>query len=355
MSPPQSRAAALAAPGVAIVGARGDVRTVNQEMLRFLGVARDEVIGSALAPRLSRDVFDRGQEVRELECELEPHAGPPLPVAVSTIALRDRGGSPTGWIVVLRDLREMVALRSRLVTSGRLAAVGELAAGIAHEINNPMAYVRTNLGLLRDHWESVTAELGKREASPDLQEVLAEGGELLDESLEGVERATAIVRDVRELSHAGDDLDHADVGRLLEQVLRMARPQLGAGIRVECQLAPLPPLPCVPQRLQQVLLNLVINAAQAMGGEGTLRVGTALTDERVIVRVEDDGPGIPPELLERIFDPFFTTKPVGEGTGLGLAIAHEIVRQHGGEIAVDCPADGGTRFEVRLPLPDAIA
>jgi signal transduction histidine kinase len=339
--------------GVAVVGAASHIRNANQEMLRFLGAPKEHVVGRRLAPRLSVDVFDGSDGVRDLECELEPHAGPPVPISLSTIPLRDPRGAPQGFLVVVRDLREMVAMRNRLVTSGRLAAVGELAAGIAHEINNPMAYVRTNLALLREHWELLTAELGKRELPGELAEVLSEGSELLGETHEGVERATSIVRDVRELSHAGETREAADLNRLLEQVLRIARPQLPVGARVESRLGNLPLLPCVPQRLQQVFLNLVINAAQAIDEQGTIRVVTESRTDAVVAWVEDDGPGMSLEVRERVFDPFFTTKPVGQGTGLGLAIAYEIVRQHGGELEVQCPDSGGTRVEVRLPLRDA--
>ena len=125
-----------------------------------------------------------------------------------------------------------------------------------------------------------------------------------------------------------------------------------AGSRVERRLGTLPPFPCIPQRLQQVFLNLVVNAAQAIDEGGTIRVVTESRLDTVVVRVEDDGPGMSPEVRERVFDPFFTTKPVGQGTGLGLAIAYEIVRQHGGELEVSCPEGAGTRVEVRLPLGD---
>jgi signal transduction histidine kinase len=339
--------------GVAVVGAASHVRTANREMLRFLGASKEQVVGRRLAPRISAAVFGTADGVRDLECELEPHGGPPLPISLSTIPLQDPAGTPQGFVVIVRDLREMVALRSRLVTSGRLAAVGELAAGIAHEINNPMAYVRANLGMLREHWERLAAELGKGELRGELADVIAEGGELLDESCEGVERATSIVRDVRELSHAGAEREAADLNRLVEQVLRIARPQLPHGTRVEQCFDELPVLPCIPQRLQQVLLNLVVNAAQAIEEGGTIRVVTERRGEVVVARVEDDGPGMAPEVRERVFDPFFTTKPVGQGTGLGLAIAYEIVRQHQGELEVLCPPGGGTHVEVRLPLRDA--
>jgi two-component system NtrC family sensor kinase len=254
-------------------------------------------------------------------------------------------------VLVARDLRELEALRSRLVVSGRLAAVGELAAGIAHEINNPLAYVRANLSLLRQHWESLGIELEKSEASSPCDELIAEGAEIIDESLEGVDRASAIVRDVKGLAHAGrGERSVADLNELLDGVLRMAGPQLRVTAVVEKEYGVLPLVTCAPQELQQVFLNLVLNASQAIAHRGTIRVRTEAQNGDVMVWIEDDGSGIEADLLDRIFDPFFTTKPVGEGTGLGLGIAHEIVRKHGGEIAIESKPGRGTVCGVRLPV-----
>jgi len=131
----------------------------------------------------------------------------------------------------------------------------------------------------------------------------------------------------------------------------MGAPQLRERIRVERRWGPIAPVRCAPQQLQQVFLNLVMNAAQAIGESGTIRIATAPDGpERVVVHVEDDGAGVAPEHLERIFDPFFTTKAVGEGLGLGLAIAHGIVRRHGGEIRVESRLGRGTRMSVHLPV-----
>jgi signal transduction histidine kinase len=230
--------------------------------------------------------------------------------------------------------------------------VGELAAGIAHEINNPLAFVRANLSLLRQHWGSLADALEKSDGATLADELLAEGEDLIDESLEGVDRAISIVRDVRGLAHGGSRRRTlADLHALLDGVLRMAAPQLRARARIEKRYGPLVPVLCAPQELQQVFLNLLLNAAQAVGEAGTICIETQQDGESgVVVHVEDDGCGIAAEHLERIFDPFFTTKAVGEGSGLGLGIAHGIVRSHGGEIRVASAPGRGSRFSVHLPV-----
>ena len=254
-------------------------------------------------------------------------------------------------MLVARDLREVVALRNHLVMSGRLAAVGELAAGIAHEINNPITYVRANLSVLREHWSVLRKALANVETPDALEEVISEGEELIDESLEGVDRAAGIVRDVREFSHAGTHVvEMADLNELLDQTLRVARLQIPKGVRIDKRLGALPLVPCQPQRIKQVLLNLMLNAAQAIESDGNICLITQHIDGEVVVRIEDDGCGIPDEFIDRIFDPFFTTKPVGVGTGLGLAIAFGIIEQHGGEIEVHSRLDEGTSIRAHLPV-----
>jgi signal transduction histidine kinase len=174
---------------------------------------------------------------------------------------------------------------------------------------------------------------------------------MIDESLEGVDRASAIVRDVKGLAHAGrGERSMADLNELLDGVLRMAAPQLRVTAAVEKDYGLLPLVACAPQELQQVFLNLVLNASQAIADRGKIRLRTEAQGGSVMVRIEDDGRGMDADLLDRIFDPFFTTKPVGEGTGLGLGIAHEIVRKHGGEMTIDSKPGRGSVFSVRLPV-----
>jgi PAS domain S-box-containing protein len=337
--------------GVAMLRLDGRIRNGNSAMARLLGHPTSELDGLDVREQIHELRNRPIDDLTELECDFSSDGGDSVPVSLSSVTLSDRQGSPVGIVLVARDLRELEALRGRLVVSGRLAAVGELAAGIAHEINNPLTYVRANLSLLRQHWESLGTEVEKSESSETFDELIAEGAEMIDESLEGVDRATAIVRDVKGLAHAGrGERTMADLNDLLDGVLRMAAPQLRVTASVEKNYGLLPLIACAPQELQQVFLNLVLNASQSIDDRGTIRVRTEAQNRSVMAWIEDDGCGVDPDLIDRIFDPFFTTKPVGEGTGLGLGIAHEIVRKHGGEIAIDSRPGRGTVIGVRLPI-----
>jgi len=338
------------ADGVMLIRLSGDVRILNRGMARLLGRPLDAVRGTHVGRWLPFLPLRPPREVENLEGELLLAGQRRVPVAVSTSFVRDKRGLPIGLVLIVHDLREIVALRNRLVTSGRLAAVGQLAAGIAHEINNPIAYVRSNLALLRNHWDSIEKAIDPESAGADVLELVDEGRELIAESLEGIDRAAGIVRDVKGFSHAGVGARQTvDLNPLLDRVVRIAEPQLRGRARIERHYAAIPPIPCAPQELQQVFLNLVLNAGQAVAEGGRIAIRTGEDDGAVVVAVEDDGSGIAPEHVDRIFDPFFTTKPVGEGTGLGLAISYQIVRNHGGEIAVDSERGRGTRVTVRLP------
>jgi len=336
--------------GIALLRGDGVVRSANATLGRLLEAPPRSLEGLRLAERLSGGV-DPAAPGPERRCDLATVGGRRVPVAVAAHPLVDRRGRELGVVCTMRDLSEVVALRERLLLSGRLAAVGELAAGIAHEINNPLAFVRANLSMLMQHWDAIAVGLEKGDADA-LAALLAEGEELVEESLEGVDRAVAIVRDVRGLAHGGTSRrEWADLHAQIEGVLRMASPQLREHICVERRWGAIAPVRCAPQQLQQVFLNLVMNAAQAISDRGTIAIETAPDGpDRVVVHVSDDGAGIAPEHLERIFDPFFTTKAVGEGLGLGLPLAHGIVRSHGGEIRVESRPGPGTRFSVHLPV-----
>ena len=337
--------------GVAMLRLDGSVRGGNGALARLLECRPEQLTSLKLTDHLDPpEAAADAAAASDRQCELRTLRGRRTPVAVASTLLRDRRGSALGRVLVVRDLAEITSLRHGLLLSGRLAAVGELAAGIAHEINNPLAFARANLALLREHFESFGGSLARGDARGLASALLVEGAELIDESLEGVDRATAIVRDVRGLAHAGNRRrEPADLNLLLDGVLRMAAPQLRKHATVCKAWGVLPPVTCVPQELQQVFLNLVMNAGQAIGAGGNIQLTSRVEGDHVVVDVEDDGGGIAPEILEKIFDPFFTTKPVGEGTGLGLSLAYGIVRKHGGEISVASRPGRGTRFSVRLP------
>ncbi len=238
-----------------------------------------------------------------------------------------------------------------LVTSERLASMGRLAAGVAHEVNNPLTYVRANLGQLRSHWSQIQKQFEAQPHDEELGFILGEGEELIDESLEGVERAVSIVRDIKGFAHSGsDDPGAVEINDLLDSVLRVASSQLGHRVQVEKHYAPSICVVGIGQQLKQVFLNLIVNAAHAIDDEGTIRVETSECDDHALVTVIDDGTGIEPGAIDSLFDPFFTTKPVGKGTGLGLSISHEIIERHGGEIRVTSRLGEGSTFSVHLPI-----
>jgi signal transduction histidine kinase len=273
-------------------------------------------------------------------------------------------------------LAEQLVWRDRVETevrvSQRLEAIGQLAAGIAHEINNPLQYVGDHLEFVHDSTGdllSVVTQLAGCADRSDL--VLAGEARCILESIDvaylarelpgaleaiqgGIRRITSIVRAMKELAHPGTrDPGIADINRALESALEISANSYRGVAELDKQLQPLPPVTCYVAELGQVFLNLIVNAAHAMEdrGHGTLKVSSAVDGEHVVVAIGDTGGGIPPEIQSRIFDPFFTTKAVGRGTGQGLAIARAIVvDHHGGSLSFDSVTDQGTTFVIRIPI-----
>ncbi len=338
--------------GIAVLRLDGRIHSANAGMARLLSTGVRALEGRNIEDWLDVPLPDPTTDSAERECSLVSPGREPVPVSMCTSPLRDKQQNPIGVVFVARDLREITSLRSRLITSGRLASVGQLAAGIAHEINNPVAYVRANLGALADVLEGLASRLPEPR-DPKVAAEIAEGRELIEESLDGVDRVTSIVRDVKGFSHAGAErTDVIEIRPLLESVLRVAAPQLRYGAAVVRRFADAPPVRGSSQQLGQVFLNLLINASQAVGDEGEIQIVTSCSGDRVIVEVHDEGCGIPADQLDRVFDPFFTTKPVGEGTGLGLSISYQIVLAHQGELTVSSTPGRGTCFRVELPAAD---
>jgi two-component system NtrC family sensor kinase len=283
---------------------------------------------------------------------LAPASGETIPVSVSSSLLRSPEGSPVGRVLAIRDLREVTALRGRLITSGRLAAVGELAAGIVQEIASPVTGVRSNLVELRQHWQAFADAADKAPEALAFESLIGEGEELIEESVEGVDRVASIVRDVGAFSDAGRGrFQRVDLNEILDHAVGVA--VLSFSVVVERCYAELPPVHCDPHQIKQVFLNLLLNALQAVGDCGNIRLLTQARGRWAEVRVEDNGPGIPEDVIDRVFDPFFTTRPTGEGLGLGLAQCYQTLLRHGGEISVSSKPGLGATFEVRLPAaPD---
>jgi PAS domain S-box-containing protein len=257
-------------------------------------------------------------------------------------------------LVVARDLTERNRIREQMGLSDRLASIGTMAAGIAHEINNPLAYVLGNLEHLQEELRAETPL--DREAARALADVAAE-------THAGAERVRQIVRDLKSISRveASHQLKAVDLSAVIDFTLRMAAGEIRHRARVEKSFGAVLPVLADEAKLGQVFLNLLLNAAHAIpegdASRHAIRID-ATTDDAgdVIVRVSDTGVGIAPKHLQRIFDPFFTTKAVGEGTGLGLSICHATVRAFGGDISVASELGCGTTFTVRLrPAPSKMA
>jgi signal transduction histidine kinase len=279
----------------------------------------------------------------------------------------------TAQLAAANDLlAKELAWRDRIETdlrvSARLEAVGQLAAGIAHEINNPLQYVGDHLEFVHEATGELLAVVEQVErqgagancglAAVDLPYMKRELPDALDAIQGGIQRIRSIVRAMKELSHPGmRDARAADINHALESALEISASSYRSIADIEKQLAPLPPVTCYIAELGQVFLNLIVNAAHAMESHrtgdapGRLTVRSAVDGDSVVISFADTGGGIPPEIQQRIFDPFFTTKEVGRGTGQGLAIARAIVvERHGGELSFESIADHGTTFVIRLPI-----
>jgi signal transduction histidine kinase len=255
--------------------------------------------------------------------------------------------SYAGYDDQLRQLRQELAdTRAQLRQAGKLAALGEAAAGIVHEINNPLGYLNANFGVLQEY-------LDELQIAPVQQLLRRELQQLLDESQDGLQRVLRIVRDLKDFSRTdeGQDWQWADLHQGMDATLNILAGEIKYRADVVREYGQLPPMQCLPSQLNQVLMNLVINAAQAISGpRGTITLRTGTDGGEAWFSVSDTGNGIAADALPRIFEPFFTTKPAGVGTGLGLPLSRDIVRRHGGRIEVQTEAGRGTTFRVALPL-----
>ncbi len=254
---------------------------------------------------------------------------------------------------VERRTRELQDAQTQLVHSEKMRSLGQLVAGVAHELNNPIGFVHANLQLLEDFVGRLLSAPEHGEEAVRAEEAITR---LLVRSREGTQRVKKIVQDLRTFSRMDRaDLVEVDLNREIEGTLSLMEPRLRSGIRVERDFGELPPVRCYAGQINQVFLNLLMNACDALEGKGRIRIRTRALDEGVRLEFHDDGPGIPPDLQDRVFEPFFTTKEVGKGTGLGLSLSHGIVERHGGRMLVGSAPGQGTTFVIELPLDATLA
>jgi two-component system NtrC family sensor kinase len=268
--------------------------------------------------------------------------------------------------------RDLQATQLQLIQREKMASVGQLVAGVAHELNNPIGFISSNVATLTDFVRRLRSMLETYQeadlGAADRDRIDARRGELqvdyalkyLDSMLagirEGADRTRKIVGDLRVFARTPDDVwQAADLHEDLESSLTLLNHLVKDRITVVRNYGELGAVECVRSQIDQVFLNILANAAQAIPGSGTITIETRAEGDTAVIRIADTGPGIPAGVIGRVFDPFFTTKPVGEGTGLGLSISYEIVTKHGGEIRAESPAGGGAVFTIRLPMSRAAA
>ena len=374
---------------IVVADQEGRITLFNPAAERAFGYAAAEVVGRPVAvlvpdefrPRheaaVPRYVATREARVvgRTVELRGRRKDGSEFPLELSLSAVDIDG--QLQFLGSIRDLTERQRMRDMLVQSEKLASIGLLSAGVAHEINNPLSYVANNLAVLERDLAGVLDLVAAYESARDVlaaaapealrrvEQVAADLdwdyvrdnlGRMIGRTRDGVQRVAAIVHNLRGLARtAPPKLEPAPLAELIAGALELVQGRLRhARVAIAVEAADLPRLDCVPNQVSQVVLNLVLNAIQAIEATGrpeggTIRIRTRAAGGYQVLEVEDDGLGIAPEQVPKLFDPFYTTKPVGEGTGLGLAISHGIVAGHGGRIEVDGRPGRGACFRVFLP------
>jgi PAS domain S-box-containing protein len=347
---------------------RGAYLGFNDAFERYLGLPRARILGRTvfeIAPSDLAEVYRHADEellrsggTQVYETRVQWGDGTRREVVFHKAVLRDGGGSPAGLVGAMLDVSEQRAAErahgkalETAESAQRLAAIGTLAAGIAHELNNPLTFVLSNVEVVADAVRRLPGGPGERD---DWDEVV----QALDDALEGAERMRMILRDLRTLARPDDRPGGAsDVRKLLEGAAALASSEIRSRARLVWDVGDVPPVRGTEGRLGQVFVNLLVNAAQAIPegdpGAHVIRLSAARSTEGgVAISVQDSGAGIAPAHLARVFDPFFTTKPVGLGTGLGLWVCQNIVTALGGSLSVESELGRGTTFRVVLPAAE---
>jgi two-component system NtrC family sensor kinase len=346
-------------------------------------------IGPALQPALT--ALDRNDSPQVLKAPLRQQSGAERayrailvdassagrPEACSAVILAATAQGESGELQadVLTELARarLEEAQRQLLQADRLSTIGQLAAGVAHEINNPIGYVQSNLETLRDYVSSLfrlisaqdaaLRQVGQSHAGPiqqiekmreeiDFDFLAKDLPTLLSESQEGVSRVRKIIQDLREFSRAGhaEDWTLADIHAGIDSTINIVWNDLKYKVELIKEYGDLPPVECLPSQINQVFMNILVNAGHAIDRRGHITIATRVVGDFAYIEISDSGKGIAQEHLPRIFEPFFTTKPVGKGTGLGLSISYGIVRKHNGEIDVRSELGVGTTFVIKLPI-----
>jgi two-component system NtrC family sensor kinase len=374
-----------------VVDTAGKITFCNPLAEKILGETAQDLQGRPLwdwfagIPRAEIHVdrsLTTGERFKGRESTITRSDGTTVSIGISCAPVSDVSGNKLGAVAVFSDLTEIKQLRRQVLQTEKMASIGQLAAGVAHEINNPMGFIHANLFQMADYlsdlrrvWESVEAlqksvalgepidiqrtadELTTVSNEVDVSFLLSDLAKAIRESQEGSERIRHIVQDLRDFSHRdAEQRVLTDINQCLDSTVNIVWPMMKHLVVLEKEYRDLPDVSCYPMQLKQVFMNLLVNAYQAIdervgdrGGIGTVRLRTEPRGDRVAILVTDNGAGIAAENLVRIFDPFFTTKKVGSGTGLGLSTCFNIVERHGGSLRVESTPGAETTFTVLLP------
>jgi PAS domain S-box-containing protein len=380
-----------ASEAVCITGADATIVYANRAWEQRMSLSRGEMLGKSLyaLQKHVADHPDRGKRLVRRSEAGEAWGGPVttdlpdgrrLTEDLLVTPLRARDGTLTHYVSTWRDISERLAMEQQLLRGQKLEAVGQLAAGIAHEINTPIQYVSDNIRFLKDSFRDIStllnrltelsttanegmvlsSDIGNSLDAADTAYLLNEIPQALDQSMDGVDRVSKIVRAMKDFSHPATERTQVDINRAIAGTATVASNEWKYVAELKTDFdSELPTVPVMPGDFNQVILNLIVNAAHAIGdvvgdagnGRGLISLSTRQVDGQAEIRITDTGCGMTPETAARVFDPFFTTKAVGQGTGQGLAMAYNVVViRHGGTIRVESTPGAGTTFIVRLPL-----
>lgn len=369
----------------AIVVADVDGRIIifNRASEELFGYSANEVVGKEVAILMPEEYRKRHSEGLKrfistgipkvmgqiLELEGLTKEGRRFPIELSLSFIKDEAHI---FIAIIRDIavrkqieselkkrledinethRQLKEMQAQLVQSEKMAIVGQLATGVAHEINNPISFILSNLDVLSKYSSDITQVIKNNKSDIDVDFLIQDLGKIVSELQEGALRIKRIVQDLRTFSHVDDtQLTLIDINSCLDSTLNIIANELKYKAEVIKEYGDIPKIWCYPMQLNQVFLNILVNALQAIEKYGKIWIRTYCDIGKISIEVQDTGCGMPDEIIDRIFEPFFTTKGVGKGTGLGLSIAYNIVKQHNGEIKVKSRVGEGSAFTIILPV-----
>jgi len=348
------------AEGKFVIANESFCESVRKPLPAIIGKANQDLLTLDQAERLSE--FERAAAANRGKVESHDETivdadGNERWYSTTLVPVRDKAGTMTGTVGLSQDVTELRVSRQKLAQSDKLAAIGTLAAGVAHEINNPIGFISSNLNTMSKYVKKIQSFIGGQDSAQnpeiaDLNEMLTDFADAINESIEGTSRVKKIVADLKSFSRVDrSQKEYVNLNDGIESTLNIVWNELKYKCTVQKDLGEIPDLYCIPNQLNQVFLNLLMNAGDSIQKEtGEIKIRTWSEDGSIFVSIADNGGGIKKEVKDKIFEAFFTTKEVGKGTGLGLSLAYDIVKKHRGTIDVKSEPGVGSEFTIRLPI-----